>query len=159
MVVGRCGADLLNSAAGLAVLIGCGLVVGWQAHNGPAATLAAIGLLLLLRFALLWLGIYLGLVIRNPEAVNIVQILVWPVGFLANTFVAPDTMPGWLGTIAEWNPLSSTVAAARELFGNPGWGGDSWVAQHAILMAVVWPVVLTAIFFPLSVRRYRRLSW
>jgi ABC-2 type transport system permease protein len=158
VVVGRCGADLLNSAVGLAVLIGCGLVVGWRAHNGPVATLAAIGLLLLLRFALLWLGIYLGLVIRNPEAVNIVQILVWPVGFLANTFVAPDTMPGWLGTIAEWNPLSSTVAAARELFGNPGWGGDSWVAQHAILMAVLWPAALVAIFFPLSVRRYRRLS-
>jgi ABC-2 type transport system permease protein len=158
VVVGRCSADLLNSAAGLAVLIGCGLVVGWQAHNGPAATLAAIGLLLLLRFALLWVGIYLGLVIHNPEAVTVVQILVWPVGFLANTFVAPDTMPGWLGTIAEWNPLSSTVAAARELFGNPGWGGDSWVAQHATLMAVVWPVALVAIFFPLSVRRYRRLS-
>ena len=41
-------------------------------------------------------------------------------------------MPGWLGTIAEWNPLSATVAATRELFGNPGWGGDSWVAQHAL---------------------------
>jgi ABC-2 type transport system permease protein len=158
VVVGRCGADLLSSTAGLAVLMGCGLVVGWRAHNGPAATLAAIGLLLLLRFALLWLGIYLGLVIRNPEAVTLVQILVWPVGFLANTFVAPETMPGWLGTIAEWNPLSSTVAATRELFGNPGWGGDSWVAQHAILMAVLWPAALVAIFFPLSVRRYRRLS-
>jgi ABC transporter DrrB family efflux protein len=158
VVVGRCAADLLNSAAGLAVLIGCGLAVGWQAHNGPVATLAAIGLLLLLRFALLWAGIYLGLVIGNPEAVTVVQILVWPVGFLANTFVAPDTMPGWLGTIAEWNPLSSTVAAARELFGNPGWGGDSWVAQHAVLMAVAWPAALVAIFFPLSVRRYRRLS-
>jgi len=158
VVVGRCGADLLNSAAGLAVMLGCGLVVGWRAHNGPAATLAAIGLLLLLRFALLWVGIYLGLVVRNPEAVAVVQILVWPVSFLSNAFVAPGTMPGWLGTIAEWNPLSSTAAATRELFGNPGWSGESWVTQHAILMAVVWPVALVAIFFPLSVRRYRGLS-
>jgi ABC-2 type transport system permease protein len=158
VVVGRCGADLLNSALALAVMIACGAAVGWRAHGGVGATLAAIGLLLLLRFALLWVGIYLGLVVANPEAVMAVQILVWPVGFLANTFVAPGTMPGWLGTIAEWNPLSSTVAAARELFGNPGWGGESWIAQHAILMAVVWPLVLVAIFFPLSVRRYRRLS-
>jgi ABC transporter DrrB family efflux protein len=158
VVVGRCGADLLNSAAALAVMIVCGLFVGWQAHNGPGATLAALGLLLLLRFALLWLGIYLGLVVQNPEAVMAVQILVWPVGFLANTFVAPGTMPGWLGAIAEWNPLSSTVAATRELFGNPGWGGDSWIAQNAILMAVVWPLLIVAIFFPLSVRRYRKLS-
>ena len=56
----------------------------------------AVGLLLLLRFALLWLGIYLGLVIRNPEATAAVQILVWPLGFLSNVFVAPSTMPGWL---------------------------------------------------------------
>ena len=100
-----------------------------------ARALAAVGLLLLLRFALIWLGIYLGLVAGKPEAVVAVQILVWPLGFLSNAFTDPATMPGWLGTIAEWNPLSATVAADRELFGNPGWGGDSWVAEHACC----WP--------------------
>ncbi|WP_396981181.1 hypothetical protein [Nonomuraea sp. WAC 01424] len=78
--------------------------------------------------------------------------------FPHGAFVAPATMPGWLGAISEWNPLSSTVAAARELFGNPGWGGESWVARHAVPMAVLWPVVLTAVFFVLSVRRYQRLD-
>jgi ABC transporter DrrB family efflux protein len=158
VVVGRASADMISSALGLTVIMGCGLVAGWRAHHGVGAALGAVGLLLLLRFALLWLGIYLGLVIKGPESVMMVQILVWPVSFLANTFVAPGTMPGWLGTIAEWNPLSSTAAAARELFGNPTWGGDSWVAQHATLMALVWPIVLIAIFFPLSVRRFQRLS-
>ena len=158
VVVGRGGADLLKSALGLAVLIGCGLLIGWQARNGLAAALAAVGLLLLLRFALLWVGIYLGLISRGPESVIAVQILVWPLGFLSNAFVPPQTMPAWLAVISEWNPISSTVAATRELFGNPGWGGESWIAQHAVLMAVVWPVVLLAIFFPLAVRRYRRLS-
>jgi ABC-2 type transport system permease protein len=66
-------------------------------------------------------------------------------------------MPGWLGTIAEWNPVSATATAARELFGNPGWGGGSWVVDHSVLMAVVWPLVLTAIFFPLAVARWRGL--
>jgi ABC transporter DrrB family efflux protein len=158
VVSGRAGADMLNSALGLAVIMGAGLVLGWQAHTGPLEVLAAVGLLLLLRFALLWLGIYLGLVIKSPESVVMVQILVWPVTFLSNTFVAPETMPGWLGTIAQWNPLSSTVAAARELFGNPSWGADSWVADHALLMAIAWPVVLIAIFAPLSVRRFQHLS-
>ena len=65
---------------------------------------------------------------------------------------------GLVGAIAEWNPMSATVAATRELFGNPGWGGESWLAQHAILMAVLWPAVLVAIFFPLSVRAYGQLS-
>ena len=87
-----------------------------------------------------------------------VQILVWPVLFLSNTLVPPETMPGWLGAISEWNPLSATVAAARELFGNPGWGGESWIAQNTLLMAIVWPLAIFAVFFPLSVRRYHRLS-
>jgi ABC-2 type transport system permease protein len=158
VVVGRSAADMLNSTAGLAVLLACGLVVGWQWHRGAGDALLAVGLLLLLRFALLWVGIYLGLLAKNPEAVVAVQILVWPLGFLSNAFTAPSTMPGWLGAIAEWNPLSATASATRELFGNPGWGGDSWIAQHSLVMAVVWPLVLFAIFFPLSVRRYQRLS-
>ena len=64
-------------------------------------------------------------------------------------------MPGWLAVIAEWNPLSATAAATRELFGNPGWGGDSWAAEHSVELAVMWPVVLTAVFFPLAVAKYR----
>jgi ABC transporter DrrB family efflux protein len=158
VVAGRSAADMLNSAVGLVIMVGCGLLVGWRWHESTRAALGAVGLLLLLRFAVLWVGIYLGLLVQNPEAVIAVQILVWPFGFLSNAFAAPATMPGWLGAIAEWNPLSATVAATRELFGNPGWGGDSWIAQHSVLMAVGWPLLLVAIFFPLSVRRYRRLS-
>ncbi len=158
VVAGRSAADMLNSALGLVVMIACGLAIGWQWRSGVGSALLAVGLLLLLRFALLWIGIYLGLIVKSPEAVVAVQILVWPLGFLSNAFVAPSTMPTWLGAIAEWNPLSATVSATRELFGNPGWGGDSWIAQHSLLMAAVWPLLLLAIFFPLSVRRYRRLD-
>jgi ABC-2 type transport system permease protein len=158
VVAGRSVADMLTSSLGLAVMVACGLLVGWQWHRDLGQALLAVGLLLLFRFSLLWVGIYFGLIAKSPEAVAAVQILVWPVLFLSNTFVSPATMPGWLGTIAEWNPLSATVAAARELFGNPGWGGESWIAQNALPMALVWPLVIFAIFFPLSVRRYRRLS-
>jgi len=158
VVSGRAFADLLNGAVGLVVLMACGFAIGWSWHDGLGNALAAIGLLLLLRFALIWLGVWLGLVAGKPESVVAVQILVWPLGFLSNAFSDPATMPGWLGTIAEWNPLSSTVAATRELFGNPGWGGDSWIATHSVEMAIVWPVVLTAIFFPLAVARYRALG-
>lgn len=158
VVVGRSAADMLNSALSLAVMVACGLAVGWQWHEGIGRALLAFGLLLLLRFALLWLGIYLALVLRSPEALMALQVLVWPLGFLSNAYVSPETMPGWLGAVAEWNPLSATVGATRELFGNPGWGGDSWAAEHAILMAFGWPALLIATFFPLSVRAYRNLS-
>jgi ABC-type multidrug transport system permease subunit len=158
VVAGRGIADMLSSTVGLAALIACGLAVGWRWHHGAGRALLGVGLLLLLRFALLWVGIYLGLLARSPEVVTAVQILVWPLGFLSNAFVAPATMPGWLGAVAAWNPLSATAAATRELFGNPGWGGEAWIAENALAMAVVWPLVLLAVFFPLSVRRFQRLS-
>ena len=100
------------------------------------------------------MGIYLGLLGGGPEALMAVQILVWPVAFFSNAFADPETMPGWLGTVAAWNPLSATVAATRELFGNPGWSS----VDHAVALAIAWPALLIAIFFPLAVRQYRRLS-
>ena len=117
---------------GLAVLVGCGLVVGWRWHGSGGDALLAVGLLLLLRFAVVWVGVYLGLLAKNPEAVTAVQVLVWPLGFLSNVFVATATMPGWLGTIAQWNPLSATISATRELFGNPR-GGRRRVVDRAAL--------------------------
>ncbi len=95
---------------------------------------------------------------EGPEAVASVQILVWPLSFLSNVFVDPSTMPAWLGTLAQWNPLSATAAATRSLFLNPGWQGSSWIADHSILMTVVWSLLLVAVFLPLSVRKYRRLN-
>jgi ABC-2 type transport system permease protein len=158
VVAGRSAADLLNATLGLAVMVAAGLLVGWHWHEGASKALLAIALLLLLRFAAIWVGVYLGLITGSPEGVAAVQILIWPFGLLSNAFVAPSTMPDWLGVVAEWNPLSSTVAAIRELFGNPGWGGESWIAQHAIEMAIVWPLAITAIFGALSVRAYQRLG-
>ncbi|MFF8672673.1 ABC transporter permease [Streptomyces sp. NPDC015242] len=152
VLVGRAAADMLQSALTLLVLVGVGAALGWRPGGGPAALLAALGLLLLFRFAMLWAGIHLALVAGKPELVQAVQILVWPVGFLSNAFATPGSMPGWLGTAVEWNPLSHTATAVRDLFGVPGTesGHVGW--------AVVWPLVLLAVFFPLAVRRFARLS-
>jgi ABC-type multidrug transport system permease subunit len=155
---GRAVADLVISTISLVVLLLAALLVGWRPTAGVGGALAAVGLLLWLRFALLWVGIYLGLLVRGPGAVTAVQTFEFPFAFLSGVFAAPASMPVVLGVIAEWNPLSSTAAAARELFGNPGWAGGSWVADHAVLMAVLWPAAIVAVFAPLAVRRYRRLS-
>jgi ABC-2 type transport system permease protein len=152
VLVGRSAADMLQSALTLLVLVGVGAALGWRPGGGPAALLGALGLLLLFRFAMLWIGIHLALVAGRPELVQAVQILVWPVGFLSNAFATPDSMPGWLGTAVEWNPMSHTATAVRDLFGVPGTeSGHVW-------WAVVWPLALLAVFFPLAVRRFARLS-
>ncbi|WP_309237068.1 ABC transporter permease [Actinomadura sp. BRA 177] len=157
VVTGRVTADMIYSVAGLAVMAACGVLIGWRVEDGAAKALAGFGLLLLLRFALVWMGVFLGLMAKGPESVVAVQILVWPIGFLSSALIAPSTMPGWLGAIAEWNPMSSTVTACRDLFGAPV-TSDSWVAQHSLLMAVVWPLVIAAVFVPLSIRRYRAMG-
>ncbi|SCF56997.1 ABC transporter efflux protein, DrrB family [Streptomyces sp. Ncost-T10-10d] len=158
VLVGRSVADMLQSAAALAVMTGVGYAVGWRWHHGPAAALGALGLLLLLRFAMLWIGIQLALVAGKPEMVQAVQILVWPVGFLSNVFATPESMPGWLGAAVEWNPMSATATAVRGLFGNPGGPGGTWASDHAELLAVAWPLALIAVFFPLAVRRFARIG-
>jgi ABC-2 type transport system permease protein len=158
VLVGRATADMVLSVITLAMMIVTGWLVGWETNGGTGDFFAAVGLILLLRFALIWIGVYLGLVLRGGEAVTGVQTLEFPVGFLSSAFTATSTMPGWLGTVADWNPLSSTVTATRELFGNPGVQPHSWITQNAQLMAVVWPIVLLLIFFPLSVKAFRNLS-
>lgn len=159
LLTGRTAADLLRALTEMVVLLACGLLVGWEWHRGVGRALLAVGLLLMLRVAITWIGIYLGLVLRNPDTVGAVVFpLVFPLTALSNIFMSPELMPNWLGAISEWNPLSATVAAIRELFGNPGIGGDSWAADNAMLLAVAWPVALTALFAPLALRRYQRLG-
>lgn len=157
VALGRSGADLLTSIVELAVLIAGGLLIGWRIEAGPIGALAAIGLLLWLRFALLWVGIFLGLTLRSDGATTAVQVLVWPLGFASNVFVAPETMPGWLAAIAQANPISATATAVRDLFGNPTGITSGWLAEAAIPLAIAWPAALLAVFVPLAARAFRRL--
>lgn len=157
VVMGRSLTDMLYASLGLAIMVVAGLVLGWRFHGDLVQFAAAIGLLLLLRFALLWVGIFLGLIVPGPSAVNAVWTILFPLAMITNTFAPPETMPAWLGFLAEWNPLSATVTATRELFGNPGVASTSWVTQHAMPLAVLWPLLIVAVFLPLSARRYRRL--
>jgi len=158
VLVGRSWADLIDALAGLAVMVTTGLVVEWRPEHGLVPTLTALGLLLWLRFAFTWIGIYLGLLLKTPESAVTVQVLVWPIGFLSSALVSPDTMPAWLGAIATWNPLSATATAIRDLFGNSTWATHSWAANHSVPLAALWPAVLTLIFLPLAYRQYRLLA-
>ncbi len=158
VVTGRGVSDTLHASVDLAVLASIALVIGWRSNGGLLATLAAFGLLLLLRFALIWVGVFLGLLMPNQEAAGNLFAVAFPFGMVSSVFTPPSMMPDWLGAIAMWNPVSSTANAIRDLFGNPVVTGGSWIEQNALLMAVVWPIVITAVFFPLAVRKFQNLS-
>lgn len=158
VVTGRGVTDVLRAALDLLVLVVIALAIGWRAEEGLLKALAAFGLLLLLRFALIWVGIVLGLFVKNEESAGQLFAVAFPFGMVSSVFTPPELMPDWLGVVARWNPVSSTATAIRELFGNPVASGSSWVESHALLMAIVWPVIMTAVFLPLAVRAYQRLS-
>jgi ABC-2 type transport system permease protein len=155
--LGRVGADMANSAVELLVLVLGGLLIGWRISSDPASVALAVLLLLLLRFAVLWIGIFVGLSFRGEGSTMAVQVLIWPIGFLSTAIVSAETMPGWLGAIAAWNPLSATATAARQLFGNPTGITEGPLVDGAVWLAVGWPLLLTAVFLPLSARAYRKL--
>ncbi len=159
ILAGGSVAAMINAVLNLVVMTGMGLAVGWSWHDGLGNALLAMLLLLLLRFAVLWIGTWGGLRISSVEAAGNVSGLLFPFTMISGTFVAPEQMPPVLGAIADWNPISATVTATRQLFGNPGVTvAASWPAQHALLLAVLWPVVIVAVFLPLAVHRYRSTS-
>ncbi|WP_267243085.1 ABC transporter permease [Streptomyces sp. PR69] len=159
VLTGRTLADLVQTALTLVVLSGVALIVGWRTHENVGKVLAGFALLLLLGYAFSWIGAVIGLSVRTPEAATSGG-LIWlfPLTFISNAFVSSETMPGVLRHIAEWNPFSATVQAARELFGNlpPGYQApDAWPMQHPILASVIWSVLIIAFFRTLAVRKYR----
>ncbi|MGW2639476.1 ABC transporter permease [Streptomyces sp. NPDC001348] len=161
VLTGRTLADLVQTALTLLVLAVVALLVGWRVGTvggtNALKVLAAFGLLLLLGYAFTWIGALIGLSVRTPEAATSGG-LIWlfPVTFISNAFVDTSHMTPWLRHIAEWNPFSATVQAARVLFANPGQSAsDAWPMQHPVWASLIYSVLIVVIFRTLAVRKYR----
>ncbi|MEU5080319.1 MULTISPECIES: ABC transporter permease [Streptomyces] len=161
VLTGRTLADLVQTALTVLVLAIVALLVGWRTGSdgdtNPGRVLAAFGLLLLLGYAFTWIGALIGLSVRTPEAATSGG-LVWlfPVTFLSNAFVDTANMTPWLRHIAEWNPFSATVQAARVLFANPGQSASgAWPMQHPVWASLIYSVLIVVVFRTLAVRKYR----
>src|SRR6185295_11092612 len=113
-------AELGGLALSVAVLLGAGLLVGWGVHSSPIEVTGAFLLLFLFASAMIWIGTYVGLAVRTPDAVmGIAFTIVFPLTFVSNAFVPMESLPSALQWVAAWNPVSVVVAAIREMFGNP----------------------------------------
>ncbi|MEW2559514.1 ABC transporter permease [Streptomyces griseorubiginosus] len=155
--LGQSVADVVVSGAGLVPFLLVGLAVGWRVEGSALQAVAAVGLLLLFRFATTWVGIFLGLLSRNEEAAGQLGGATFILPLLSNAYIPTEGLPGWLRTLAEWNPISAVTTALRDLFGNaPVPEGGAWPVAHPIAGSLLWCAVLLAVFAPLAVRRYGR---
>lgn len=157
---GRAMFDVIYNGGLLVVLMVTGLAIGWRVHSGPAEFLAGVGLLLLFAFAMSWVGIWFGLSVQTVEVAQQSSFMViMPLTFLSNIFVPPQTLPGWLQPVAEWNPVSVLTSAVRVLWGNPNpYPAPGLPAEQPVLLTLIWIAALVAVFAPLAIWRYRSLS-
>ena len=94
-----------------------------------------------------------------PFPLPLPHLFLFPITFLSNVFVPPQSLPAFLQPIAEWNPVSTLTAATRQLWGNPNpYVGTGLPAQQPALVTVLWVIVILAVFLPVGVRRYRNMS-
>ena len=162
VLIGRTSSDIVNNVLSIAVMSATGLLVGWRIRTSAPEAIAGFLLLLLFAYAVSWIMAYVGLLVPGPEVVNNASFMViFPLTFVANTFVPSENLPGVLRAVAEWNPVSSVTQAARELFGNTNPAAplpDVWSLRNPVLYTLLWVVIILVIFVPLSVRQYKRAT-
>jgi len=162
VVFGRTASDVIYNVISLIIMALAGLIVGWRIHNGIGNALLGFALLLLFAYAFSWVMAYVGLRVSSVEVINNVSFMViFPLTFIANTFVPAENLPTPLRIFAEWNPVSAVTQASRELFGNipPGTPEPTaWPLQNATLYTLMWVVIIIAVFAPLSVRAYKKAN-
>ncbi|MET8614130.1 ABC transporter permease [Streptomyces misionensis] len=153
--LGQAVADLVVTTAGTVPLLLVGLAVGWRIEGSALAAAGAVGLLLLFRFACTCAGIFLGLLSRSEEAAGQLGASSFGLPLLSDAYIPTDHLPGWLRTLAEWNPISAVTTALRDLFGNaPVPPGAAWPVAHPVAGSLAWSLLLVAVFLPTAVRRY-----
>jgi ABC-2 type transport system permease protein len=162
VLAGRTASDIIYNLLSLAIMSLTGLLVGWRINDSVLEAVAGFALLLLFAYAFSWVMASVGLMVPSVEVINNASFMVlFPLTFLANTFVPTENLPTGLRTFAEWNPVSSVTQAVRELFGNIPAGTPeptAWSLQHPVLYSLIWIVVIIGIFAPLSVRQYKRAN-
>ncbi|HWB71541.1 MAG TPA: ABC transporter permease [Egibacteraceae bacterium] len=162
VLIGRTASDIVYNLLSVLVMSATGLLIGWRIHTSALEALGGLLLLLLFAYAFSWIMACVGLVVPSVEVVNNASFMViFPLTFIANTFVLAERLPGPLRTFAEWNPVSAVAQSARVLFGNvpPGMPPpQAWSLRHPVLYTLLWVAVILAVFVPLATASYKRAA-
>jgi ABC-2 type transport system permease protein/oleandomycin transport system permease protein len=152
VLAGRTTADIVTNTLSMTVLLITGVIIGFSFHTDFWHAIAGVGLLLLFGYAFSWVFAFLGLLVSSPEAANSVGfIAVFPLTFISSAFVPVASMPEPLKSFAMVNPFTIVVDAMRSLWLGAPAGNNVWGA-------VVWSLVIIAVFSPLAVARYRKAA-
>jgi ABC transporter DrrB family efflux protein len=162
LIIGRTLGDSLLNIVVLTVMGITGYIVGWRPTGGTGNMLLGFLFLLLFGYALSWVGVLVGLSAKDARVVqNVSFIVTFPLTFLSNAFAPTTGMPRALQYFAEWNPVSTMVAACRELFGLENQFGataGSFPSENPLITSILYMFLIMAIFIPLSVRKYKNVS-
>ncbi len=161
VLTGRTLSDVVNNIIVLVVMSLTGLLVGWRIRSSFLDAVAGYLVLIVFAYAISWVMAYVGLLVPSVEVVNQASfIVIFPLTFIANTFVPLESLPGPLKAFAQWNPVSAITAAARDLFGNDALTVPAtvWPLQHPVIYTLIWSAVILIIFIPLTTAQFRRAA-
>ncbi|MFI7588604.1 ABC transporter permease [Spongisporangium articulatum] len=162
VVLGRTAADVGINVVTVVIMGLTGLVIGWRIRTSVLEALGGFVLLLAFAYAISWVMASVGLAARTVEVVNNASFMViFPLTFVANTFVPQNNFPAAVKWVANWNPVSAVTQAGRDLFGNTSPAlptPDVWSLQHPVLYSALWIVAILAVFVPLSIAQYQRAA-
>jgi ABC transporter DrrB family efflux protein len=151
LLTGRTLGDVATNIFQLIVMFTVGLLIGFNFSGTVGEVIGGIALLLFIGYAFSWVFAFIGLIASSPEAANAYGFtILFPVTFVSSAFVPVRSMPSWLQPVAEHNPFTYMVNAARALFLGLPAGDNVW-------LAVVWTIVIIAVFAPLAAWRYSRV--
>jgi ABC transporter DrrB family efflux protein len=152
VLVGRTVADFVRNVLIIVLMIIVGYIIGFRFQAGVAQALGCVVLVSAFGLALSWIFAFVALSVRSAEAAQTAGfVILFPIVFASSVFVPVSTLPNWLETVAKVSPVTLAANAARSLALHPG-------APSALAGAIAWIAGLLAVFIPLSVWRYRRMT-
>jgi len=151
-LTGRVVADAARYAILIALMIAVGSVMGFRFENSVLHVLAGVALTILFGIALTWVGVFIGISVRDVETAQVAGFVwVFPLVFASSLYVPIETMPTWLQAFAQVNPVTPMVDAMRAL----ALGGS---VSASLWKTLVWDGVIILVFLPLALRRYRLMG-
>jgi ABC transporter DrrB family efflux protein len=160
VLAGHALAQLLRGLIPIALMSVTGLAIGWRIHSSFVDAVGGYLLMLLILFAMIWVGVLLAALLSSPEAVQgLAFVLIFPLTFVATTFVPYQSFGGVLRPFVAWNPVSAWSQALRKLLGNPLGetdGASAWSMSHPVAYSVITACAIIAICAPLAIRAYQR---